>query len=352
MDLLFNRIYKDKKVFITGHTGFKGSWLSLWLKELGAKVMGYSVDVPTDPSHFKLLRLNIESIVGDIRDRKKLENVVNRFRPQIVFNLAAQSIVRYSYQFPVETFEVNVMGTVNILDVCRRIKSVKAIINVTSDKCYLNKNDNLRGYRESDALGGYDPYSASKACSELITSSYRDSFLNNKKCNSILLASVRAGNVIGGGDWGQYRLIPDIVRAVIKHEKVILRNPGAIRPWQHVFEPLYGYLLLGQRLLEGKEEFAGAWNFGPNNKGISVVDVVKKVREYWDIGEYKCQNIKDAFHEASFLRLNCSKAYSLLSWKPKWGYNETIKKTVEWYRKYYEKREIISKEQLWNYINR
>lgn len=352
MKLSFNKIYTNKKVLITGHTGFKGSWLSLWLKELGARVLGYSMGIPTNPNHFELLNLGIDSIIGDIRDRKKLESVVNKFQPQIVFNLAAQSIVRYSYQCPIETFETNVIGAVNIFDICRKVKSVKGIVNITSDKCYLNKDDNLRGYSESDPIGGYDPYSASKGCAELVTSSFRESFFNSNKKSSVFLASARAGNAIGGGDWSQDRLIPDIMRAVSKHKKVTLRNPMAIRPWQHVLEPLYGYLLLGQKLLEGRKEFAQAWNFGPDeSETLPVIEVVKRLKKYWNAIDYKCYHSKVAPYEAHFLKLNCSKAHELLNWKPKWGYEESLKKTSEWYRNFYEKGKIITRKQLLDYIN-
>ena len=278
---MFRGVYKGKKVLVTGHTGFKGSWLSLWLIKLGAKVIGYALEPPTNSNHFELLNLDMVSIIGDIRDRDRLNAIFKKYKPEVVFHLAAQPLVRYSYINPVETFETNVMGTINVFEACRITESVKAIVNITSDKCYENK-EWIWGYRESDPLGGYDPYSASKGCAELVTSSYRKSFFNpedySKKHNT-LLASARSGNVIGGGDWGKDRLIPDIVRAISKNEKLYIRNPKATRPWQHVLEPLSGYLFLGQMLLEGKTEFADAWNFGPNEGCHTDVEtVVKKIK--------------------------------------------------------------------------
>jgi len=285
---MFNNIYKNKKVLITGHTGFKGSWLALWLKELGAEVIGYALKPPTTPSHYELLtqqptdNLNIISIEGDIRNYIKLNEIFQSYKPEIVFHLAAQPLVRYSYINPVETFETNVMGTINVFEACRNCESVRAIVNITSDKCYENK-EWVWGYRESDPMGGYDPYSASKGCAELVTSAYRNSFFTpsyplTDSPPRVLLASARAGNVIGGGDWADDRLIPDIMRATAKNESVIIRNPKATRPWQHVLEPLSGYLLLGQKLLEGRKEFAGGWNFGPDDESnITVENLIENI---------------------------------------------------------------------------
>lgn len=248
---LFDQIYKGKTCFITGHTGFKGSWLAYWLTKMGAKVIGYSLNPPTNPNHFELLKNKYISIIGDIRDRKFLHDTILKHKPDIVFHLAAQTIVRHSYKDPVETFETNVLGTLSVFEACRKTSSVRAIINVTSDKCYENKEWSW-GYRENDQMGGWDPYSASKGCSEILTSSYRNSFLNLEdygEKHNIILASVRAGNVIGGGDWGEDRLIPDIVLSTSKGEKVEIRNPKSTRPWQHVLEPLSGYLTLGWKLI-------------------------------------------------------------------------------------------------------
>jgi len=354
MEILFNNIYKDKVVLVTGHTGFKGSWLSLWLKELGANVIGYALEPPTKPNHFKLLKLKITSIIDDIRDRKKLSDTFNKYKPDIVFHLAAQPIVRDSYSDPVYTFETNIMGTVNVFESCRKSLSVKAIINVTSDKCYENK-EWLWGYRESDSMGGYDPYSASKGCSEILTSSYRNSFFNvddyGKKHNT-LLASVRAGNVIGGGDWAQDRLIPDIIRAVSKGKKSVIRNPRATRPWQHVLEPLSGYLTLGWQLLEGKKAFADGWNFGPElENNVPVSEIVNNSKKYWNDITFSELKNNNSVHEANLLMLDCSKANKLLKWKPVWNFSQTLKKTTEWYKAFYQTKTINTDNDLSSYIH-
>ncbi|MHC4394849.1 MAG: CDP-glucose 4,6-dehydratase, partial [Planctomycetota bacterium] len=279
------QIYKDKKVLITGHTGFKGSWLALRLCRTGAKVVGYALGAPTSPSHYELLSPDCFSIIGDIRDGDKLEKVIEQEQPEIIFHLAAQPLVRQSYQEPAETFSTNIMGTVNLLNACRKFSAVRAIVVITSDKCYENQ-ELERGYREDDAMGGHDPYSASKGCAEIVTSSYRRSFFPISKYgkeHTTLLASARAGNVIGGGDWAQDRLIPDIVRAASKNETVFIRNPNAIRPWQHVLEPLSGYLMLGQKLLEGNIEFAQGWNFGPSEGDeLTVETMVEQLQRHWD----------------------------------------------------------------------
>lgn len=351
---MFDDIYHNRNVLITGHTGFKGSWLSLWLVKLGAKVVGYALEPPTKPSHFELLNLDMVSITGDIRDRDKLNTTFKEYKPEIVFHLAAQPLVRYSYINPVETFETNVMGTINVFEVCKNTETVRAIVNVTSDKCYENR-EWVWGYRENDPMGGYDPYSASKGCAELTTSSYRRSFFNPDgygKKHNILLASARSGNVIGGGDWGEDRLIPDIVRAISKNETLYIRNPKATRPWQHVLEPLCGYLMLGQKLLEGRKEFADAWNFGPNEEGhINVETVVKSIKERWDRFEYEIDTESDNPREANLLKLDCSKANTLLRWKPIWDFEKAIDVTVRWYREYYENRKINSLKDLEEYIN-
>lgn len=351
--MLFGGLYNNKKVLITGHTGFKGSWLALWLTQMGAKVIGYSLGVPSEPNHIELLDLDIVSIIGDIRDAKKLNEVYDKYQPDIVFHLAAQSLVRYSYNNPVETFETNIMGTINVYEAARQTESVKAIVNITSDKAYKNKEWGHRGYRENDAMGGHDPYSASKGCAELVTSSYRNSFFNldaYNKSHHILLASCRAGNAIGGGDWADDRLIPDIMRAVNNNEKVIIRSPNATRPWQHVLEPLSGYLLVGQKLLEGKKEFAEGWNFGPGDKGsIAVKEVVEYIKQYWNKIDYTINEDNNNPYETNLLKLDCSKAHLKLGWSAKWDSQTTFEKTVTWYKEFYENKNIISLQQLIDY---
>jgi CDP-glucose 4,6-dehydratase len=350
---MFNNIYQNKSVFVTGHTGFKGSWLCVWLERLGARVTGYSLKPPTQPNHFDLLDLRVENVLADIRDFDKLNHSIKQSQPEIIFHLAAQPLVRQSYKDPTETFETNVMGTVNLFEACRRTRSVKAVINVTSDKCYENR-EWLRGYRESDPMGGHDPYSASKGCAELITASYRRSFFSieeYQESHDTLVASVRAGNIVGGGDWGEDRLVPDIMRAASKTEKAIIRNPTATRPWQHVMEPLVGYLLLGQHLLEGKKDFSGAWNFGPDDKGHrNVLEVAEELKKHWATLDFEIRSDKKAPHEANLLKLDCSKAYGKLNWRAVWHGSKMFEKTVKWYRVFYESDQVLSLEQLTEYI--
>ena len=352
MENLFNGIYANKKVLITGHTGFKGSWLALWLTKLGAQVIGLSKDVPTQPAHFDMLGLSMESVMGNINETGLLEKLIDQHQPDIIFHLAAQPIVRLSYQNPIETFETNVLGTVKLLDACRKSNSLKALVNITTDKCYENR-EWVWGYRENDTLGGYDPYSASKACSEIVTSAYRNSFFSEKKGNkSMLIASARAGNVIGGGDWAPYRLIPDIIRATANKENVIIRNPDSTRPWQHVLEPLSGYLLLGQKLLENQNQFAQAWNFGPAcyKDSLTVQQVVATMKNYWDKVEFTIQIDHNQPHEASLLTLDCSKALTKLKWQPIWSLDTTFQKTMIWYKNYYENHIVNSESDLSDYI--
>ena len=350
---MFNDIYRQKKVFVTGHTGFKGSWLVLWLLNLGARVMGYSLEPPTQPNHYDLLSLTLESILGDIQDLPRVNQSIQSFQPNIVFHLAAQSLVRRSYGNPVGTFETNVIGTVNVLEACRQTDSVKAAVIVTSDKCYDNQGW-IRGYRENDPMGGHDPYSGSKGCAELVTASYQRSFFSvedYQKTHQTLVASVRAGNILGGGDWGEDRLVPDVVRATSRNEKVFIRNPHATRPWQHVMEPLVGYLLLGQKLLEGKKDFSGAWNFGPGERGHKdVLAVVKELQSYWPAVDFEIASGERILHEADLLRLDCSKAHTELGWRPVWNDAAMLEKTVQWYRAFYESGRVVSREQLAEYI--
>ena len=350
---LFCGVYKKRKVLITGHTGFKGSWLALWLSQIGADILGYALGPDTNPNHFSMLDLPIESVIGDIGDIKHLTRVFDRFQPEIIFHLAAQSLVRRSYDDPAETFKTNVMGTVNIFEACRRTSSVRAVINVTSDKCYENR-EWVWGYRENDPMGGYDPYSASKGCAELVTAAYRNSFFNLAEYDRkhyTLLASVRAGNVIGGGDWAKDRIITDIMETVGQGEKLYIRNPLATRPWQHVLEPLSGYLLLGQKLLEGKAEFAEAWNFGPNDDGvIPVLQMVKQMRKTWNKIDYQIEQDENNPHEADLLKLDSSKARMKLNWKGVWDSRTTFAKTAIWYQCYYENQQVITENQLKEYV--
>ncbi|VVS90865.1 CDP-glucose 4,6-dehydratase [Desulfoluna spongiiphila] len=355
MDKLFCGIYKNRRVLVTGHTGFKGSWLTCWLLSLGANVMGYSLAPETNPNHFMLLAPDIKSVISDIRDVKNLNKAFEDFKPEIVFHLAAQPLVRLSYKLPLETFNTNVMGTANVLEACRRSDSVRAVINITSDKCYENR-EWLWGYRENDPMGGHDPYSASKGCAELVTASYRNSFFNlnsfNKK-HKILVASARAGNVIGGGDWAKDRIVADIIRSTHKDTALKIRNPNATRPWQHVLDPLSGYLLLGQKLLQEKEEFADAWNFGPNDDGnITVLEIVSLIEKAWKKINYKIETNTNNPHEAISLKLDCSKARTKLGWRNVWETELTIEKTTQWYQCFYEQKKLITNIQIKEYIKK
>lgn len=352
---MFKDVFQGRKVLVTGHTGFKGSWLTYWLQHLGAEVCGYSLPSPTDPSHWNLLRLEIRSECSDVRDFDKLLKVFSDFQPEIVFHLAAQPLVRASYHNPIETFSTNVMGTLNVFEACRKTESVRAIVNVTSDKCYENK-EMIRGYCEEDPMGGYDPYSASKGCSELLTSSYRRSYFNNEvygRSHQTLLASCRAGNVIGGGDWAQDRLVPDVIRAASQGETVHVRNPSASRPWQHVLEPLSGYLLVGQHMLKGQVEAATGWNFGPAEDDILAVrEVVEHIKNCWDKVKANFGEVSDAPHEANQLRLDCKKAREQLRWSPVWDSSAAIKKTISWYREFYENGIMMTQSDLFEYMEK
>lgn len=332
---MFNNIYRGKRVFLTGHTGFKGSWLALWLTQLGAKVCGYSLEPNTKPSMFKELLIENrigKSIIGNILDIGKLEQSMKEFQPDIVFHLAAQPLVRLSYSEPILTYQTNVIGSLNVLEAARHTQSVKAFVNITTDKCYENKEVN-RGYKEDEPMGGYDMYSSSKGCVEIMSSSFRRSFLQDE--GTYAMATARAGNVIGGGDWAEDRLIPDCVRYINTDEKIEIRNPIAVRPWQHVLEPLSGYLLLGQKLLEEGKKYAEGFNFGPNEDSVlRVADVAKKVCEYYGKGEVVVQK-RDNLHEANLLMLNIEKAEQVLGWTPTFTADEAIKHTVEWYKHFY-----------------
>jgi CDP-glucose 4,6-dehydratase len=352
---LFNSIYNNRKVFITGHTGFKGSWLSFWLTKMGAKVVGFSLPEKTTPSHFDLLACDIQTYSGDIRDAASLTDALTQTKPDIVFHLAAQSLVRESYHNPAVTYETNVIGTLNVLEAVRKTSSVKAFVNVTTDKVYENK-EWLWPYRENDNLGGYDLYSSSKACSEILTASYRDSFFNVNKfgeTHQVLLATARAGNVIGGGDWAEDRLIPDVVRATTNNKIVDIRNPAAIRPWEHVLEPLSGYLLLAQRLLEQKKEFAGAWNFGPEaSHTVAVSEVLESFRQHWPEANWAHKKDPNAPHEARILKLDTSKANSTLMWHPVWDLEDTLFHTATWYKTYYTSKRLNTWHDLTAYVHK
>jgi CDP-glucose 4,6-dehydratase len=342
--LIEKNFWQDRKVFITGHTGFKGSWLCLWLSAMGSDVTGYALNPPTNPSLFEFCNIDklITSIIADIRDIESLNKAINLACPEIVIHMAAQPLVRESYKNPVETYSINVMGTVNIFEAVRSCKVTKVVVNVTTDKCYENK-EWVWGYRENESLGGYDPYSSSKACSELITSAYRNSFFNPKDYRKHLigLASARSGNVIGGGDWAADRLIPDCVRALLAGEKIIIRNPDSIRPWQHVLEPLSGYLLLAQKLYEDGPMYSESWNFGPEDSDAKSVEwIVKKVCEKWgEKATYKTDQRQHP-HEANYLKLNCSKAKARLGWYPKWNLEKAIDKVIEWTLAYKEHKDV------------
>lgn len=336
--------WKDRRVFITGHTGFKGSWLCLWLHSLGARVTGYALNPPTDPSLFALCNIDriVGSIIGDIRSDQLLNKTILDAKPEVVIHMAAQPLVRESYRDPVGTYAVNVMGTVNLLETIRKCKDVKAVISVTSDKCYENKEWHW-GYRESDPIGGYDPYSSSKACAELVTSSYRNSFFNPEAYDAhvVGIATARAGNVIGGGDWSADRLVPDCVRALLKGEKVIIRNPASVRPWQHVLEPLIGYLMLAERLYADGRRFVGAWNFGPESGDVmSVEGLTKRICEMWRHGASYEVDVEDHPHESHCLKLDCSKTMAELGWRPRWNLEQALNKIMEWTLAYKEGKDL------------
>ena len=328
--------WRGKRVFMTGHTGFKGGWLSLWLQYLGADLTGYALKPPTTPSLFEEAAVGdrMHSIIGDIRDPEALARAMNEAQPEIIIHMAAQALVRTSYQAPVETYSTNVMGTVNLLEAVRRTGGVRAVVNVTSDKCYENR-EWLWGYRENEAMGGYDPYSSSKGCAELVTTAYRNSYFNPARHaeHGVAIASARAGNVIGGGDWAADRLIPDILRAIEAGEPVKIRNPHAIRPWQHVLEPLSGYLLLAQRLAEAGPDYAEGWNFGPSDEDAKPVQwIVERLTASWGRGASWQLDLQPQPHEAHYLRLDCTKARSRLGWKPRWGLSETLAYIVDWHK--------------------
>tara|TARA_Y100000389_G_scaffold167531_1_gene172782 strand:- start:29413 stop:30477 length:1065 start_codon:yes stop_codon:yes gene_type:complete len=330
--------WKGRSVFITGHTGFKGGWLSLWLSQLGAKVYGYSLKSPTSENFFNAVNLEerIEnSTIGDICNKTQLTKSMKEARPSVIFHLAAQPLVRSSYNNPIETFTTNVIGTANVLEATRQIENIKAIVNVTTDKVYENQERGF-SFKENDRLGGLDPYSSSKACAENITSSYRHSFLDTI---GIKLASVRAGNVIGGGDWAVDRLIPDFFRSIKNNETLIIRSPKAIRPWQHVLDPLSGYLLLAEKLVENGNNFAEAWNFGPEENDAQTVSwVLSQLSKKFTKAKWESQQTKQ--YEANTLKLDISKAKAKLGWMPRWSLEQAINNTVDWFEAFNERKSM------------
>jgi len=335
---MFNNVYLNKKILITGASGFKGSWLSLWLISLGAHVLGYSLEPDTNPSMFKELKIekNIRNVFGNILDTEKLEKTINDYQPDIVFHLAAQPLVRLSYSEPLLTYQTNVIGTLNVLEAARKTNSIKAFVNITTDKCYENK-EIARGYKEDEPMGGYDMYSSSKGCVEIMSSSYRRSFLKE----GYAMATARAGNVIGGGDWSADRLVPDCIKSIINSEKINIRNPESTRPWQHVLEPLSGYLRLGQLLMEEGGKYAEGFNFGPKLTDIiPVKEIAELIVKNYGSGTINIEK-KDTLHEANLLMLDIDKAKSTLGWTPTYNIYQAIEKTVEWYKEFYKGGDIL-----------
>lgn len=349
--------WRGKKVLITGHTGFKGSWLSLWLQQLGATVIGYSLPAPTQPNLFEIAHVEngMTSITGDIRDLETFQAALNQHRPEVVFHMAAQPLVRYSYQHPVETYAINVMGTVNILEAIRQSETVRCAVMITTDKCYDNR-EWVWGYREDEPMGGRDPYSSSKGCSELVVKAYRESYFNSQDYQShkIGVATVRAGNVIGGGDWASDRLVPDIMRAIQENTPVLIRNPNAIRPWQHVLEPLGGYLCLAEQMWHRGAELANAWNFGPEDSDAKPVSwIVDYLTRLWGEGASWQLDLDSHPHEATYLKLDCSKVKSKLGWEPKLSLGTALEWIVEFYRAYRSDADMhaLTVEQIQRYQN-
>jgi CDP-glucose 4,6-dehydratase len=347
MEIMVNKeFWKGKKVLITGHTGFKGSWLCMYLNTLGAEVFGYSLKPPTEVNLYELCKINsfVKSTISDVRDFNSLLKKIEDDRPEIIIHMAAQPLVRLSYNEPVLTYQTNIIGTINLLEAMRvsNSRSVKVLVNVTTDKCYENK-EWLWPYRENDPLGGYDPYSSSKACSEIVTASYRNSYFNptNYEKHGVAIATARAGNVIGGGDWAIDRLIPDILRSILENKLVIIRSPGSIRPWQHVLEPLTGYLMLAERLYSEGGAFAESWNFGPNDDDIKPVKwIVDKLCDLWGNGSGYVLDKNILHHEATYLKLDCSKAKEKLKWYPQWDLGIAIDSIIEFTRAYVNKDDL------------
>jgi CDP-glucose 4,6-dehydratase len=345
------QFWRDRTVFLTGHTGFKGAWIALWMTQMGAKVHGYSLNPPTNPSFFDSVRLDAQmssSIIGDIRDQSKLFNSLSRVNPSVVIHMAAQPLVKASYIDPVGTFSTNIIGTLNLFEAVRRIDSVRALVNVTSDKCYENLIPK-GAYRETDRLGGGDPYSCSKACSELLTEAYRRSYFEN---TNVELASVRAGNVIGGGDWAADRLVPDLFRAIHSGHLVSIRSPNAVRPWQHVLEPLNGYLVLAEKLVLGGGNYSSGWNFGPNERDAqTVLEIVKYLQRRFPQLKFDNRRVEKVI-EAPALTIDSSKAKERLGWSPRWPLSAALDATIEWYRMWENGGDLMgfSSKQIDEYI--
>jgi CDP-glucose 4,6-dehydratase len=345
--------WKNKRIFLTGHTGFKGSWMSLWMQSMGAVVKGYSLEPNTTPNLYTEASVDdtMDSEIGDIRNLNQISKSMFDFNPDVLIHMAAQPLVRLSYKEPIETYTTNVIGTVNVLEAARKCSNLKAIVSVTSDKCYENRDLDW-AFRENEAMGGHDPYSSSKGCAELVTSAYRSSFFSEKGTAS--LASARAGNVIGGGDWSDDRLIPDILRAFENSEPVVIRNPLSTRPWQHVLEPIAGYLVLAENLYTHGDDFAEGWNFGPKGEGCKAVNwILDKMIINWGVGASWELDKNNNPHEAGFLKLDCSKAANRLNWQPKWELQETLQMIVNWHKSYLQgsniKKECL--KEIINYTN-
>ena len=352
---IFNNTFENKVVFLTGHTGFQGSWLTLWLKLLGAKIIGFSQEPPTNPSMFKILELEkkIKHNIGDIRDQKSLEKILKRSKPDYVIHFAAQALVRDSYTKPLETFDTNIMGTANLLESIKNLDSMKACIIMTSDKCYDNSISN-KPHKETDPMGGFDPYSASKGASELVITAYNNSFFNNKQSEQ-KISTIRAGNVLGGGDWAKDRLIPDSITSLSKRKKILIRNKNSIRPWQFVLEPLSGILWLIVKMNSSSKKFNQSWNIGPNQKNhVTVQKIIEKISQNWKDTTWTNMATKNNQpHESKYLKLDVTKANSVLKWKNVYGIDDTIRETISWYKSYYTKKSSmyeLSVNQIINYV--